>query len=235
MDWYGKTQSHAEWRRDILNKVCTCLCSTLFGGIPDSNSPPRPTRHPVYPTEARLRQKERLKKDKEAGIKPNKRKKVVEEGNDDCGDDISGLGKDAVLLSRDIFIGDDDDSDNEMFLTIPHVLSDGTCDDIFSALVSLCYGKHNAVDLIELCGGSGRISQAAFRRKLESGGNLDLTTQCDLGDPATQDAINHFLYVCCVLVTVLQTNCRTIGKPAYFNAKVNFDTWNNHHQQDLPH
>ena len=67
LDWYGKSQRQAEWRRDTLKKVCTCLCSTLVGGILDSNSSPRPTRHAVYPTEARLRQTERLKKDKEAG------------------------------------------------------------------------------------------------------------------------------------------------------------------------
>ena len=68
-------------------------------------------------------------------------------------------------------------SDTEMFHLIPDALCDGTCDNIFSALVSLCYGKHNAVDLIELCGGAGRISTLAFKRNLESGGNLDLTTQ----------------------------------------------------------
>ena len=50
----------------------------------------------AHPTEARIRQKEKLKKDKEAGIKPRKRKFKVEPGSDDCGDDISGLGKDVA-------------------------------------------------------------------------------------------------------------------------------------------
>ena len=127
-----------------------------------------------------------------------------------------------MLVSRDIVLEyESDESDTELFHTIPEPFSDGTADNVFSAIVSLCDGKHSAVDLIELCGGSGRISQVAFRRHLESGGNLDLTTQCDLGTPATQKAINHYLEQCEVLVTVLQPNCWTVGRPSYFNAKVN--------------
>ncbi len=121
-----------------------------------------------------------------------------------------------------------------MFLQIPTTVQDGTT-NVFSAITSLCYGKHNAVDLLELCGGEGRISQVAFKRGLESGGNLDLVTNCDLGDPATQKAINHYLDTCDVLVTVLQPNCRTVGRLSYYNSKMYTDTWSVHHQEDLPH
>ena len=92
---------------------------------------------------------------------------------------------------------------------MPATIRDGT-GNIFSAIVSLCYGKHNAVGLIELCGGPGRISEVSFQRGLESGGNLDFSTQCDLGDPETQKAINHYLEICYVMVTVLQPNCRSV-------------------------
>ena len=47
----------------------------------------------IYPTEARLKQKARLKEMKGTGIIPTKRIKDIEHGTDDCGDDISGLGK----------------------------------------------------------------------------------------------------------------------------------------------
>ena len=127
-----------------------------------------------FPTEARLRQKEKLKRDKEAGIKPKKRKKIVEPGNDDCGDDLSGLGSDITLLSCDVIpedIHDDsEDSDADLFITPPTPVTDNTT-NIFSAVASLCYGRYNQVDLLELCGGAGRISQVAFRRGLLSGGN----------------------------------------------------------------
>ena len=181
----------------------------------------------AFPTEARLRQKERLKKEKEEGKKPTKRKKTVEAGHDDCGDDISGLGSDVTLLTmdwgpEDVDESDDDDND-EIFLTIPHAPSDGIT-NIYSAVSTLCYGKHNKVDLLELCGGEGRISQVAFRRGLEPGGNLDLVTGCHLGDPATQRAINHYLDVCDVLVTILQPNCRSTGRNSYFNSMMHYDT-----------
>eukprot|EP00974_Lingulodinium_polyedra_P027259 2630522-Lingulodinium_polyedra.AAC.1 len=71
-----------------------------------------------------------------------------------------------------------------------------TITNVFSAVAPLCYGYNNSVDLLELCEGAGRISQVAFSRGLVSGGNLDLTTNCDLGDKATQRAINHDLDAC---------------------------------------
>ena len=37
------------------------------------------------PTEARIAQKARLKKMAEKGEKPERRKQIVEDGNDDCG------------------------------------------------------------------------------------------------------------------------------------------------------
>ena len=107
--------------------------------------------------------------------------------------------------------------------------------NVESIIVYLCYGKYNQVDLLELCGGAGRISQVAFRRNLNSGGNIDLTTGCDLGDPAMQKAINHYLDTCNVLVTILQPNCRSVSKLAYFNATVNHSTWQRHYNEDLPH
>ena len=42
------------------------------------------------PTEARIAQKARLKKMAEEGKKPKRRKQIVEDGHDDCGDDLAG-------------------------------------------------------------------------------------------------------------------------------------------------
>ena len=75
-----------------------------------------PTIHPLmkqaaFPTEGRIKQKERLKKLKEQGIEPTKKKKYTEPGNDDCGLDLSGLGSDIYILSCDVQI--EDISDNE--------------------------------------------------------------------------------------------------------------------------
>ena len=51
-----------------------------------------------------------------------------------------------------------------------------------------------------------------------SGGNLDLVTECDLGDPKIQKAVIHYLYTCFVLVTVLQPSCRFVGSVSGYNA-----------------
>eukprot|EP00959_Pyramimonas_sp_CCMP1952_P335919 7033884-Pyramimonas_sp.AAC.1 len=50
----------------------------------------------ALPTESRIKLKERLNAEKEAGIKLRRIKQHVEDGNDDCGDDLSGLGQDLM-------------------------------------------------------------------------------------------------------------------------------------------
>eukprot|EP00959_Pyramimonas_sp_CCMP1952_P153299 3207089-Pyramimonas_sp.AAC.1 len=64
--------------------------------------------------------------------------------------------------------------------------------DIYSIVATLCYGHNNCVDMLELCGGEGGISELAFPRGLSSGGNLDKTTCVDLGDPSAQRAVDHY-------------------------------------------
>ena len=74
----------------------------------------------ALPTDARLRQKAKLKKDKEAGIKPKKKKFAIEPGNDDCGEDLAGLGTDVALLSQDVIqenMNEDSDEDGHFVHT----------------------------------------------------------------------------------------------------------------------
>eukprot|EP00959_Pyramimonas_sp_CCMP1952_P307695 6440178-Pyramimonas_sp.AAC.1 len=89
--------------------------------------------------------------------------------------------------------------------------------------------------MLELCGGNGGRSQLAFSRGLSSGGNLDKRSFVNLGNRDVQDTAMHYLDVCFVNVVRRQPNCRTIGLPSYFNARVNYDTWYEHHKEDLPH
>jgi hypothetical protein len=284
LDWYGREQERAEWRKTMSSKYIKLVCDTLASTTPtfisciilddvispspipasiaaeieiSDNEPTLSGRSDfrlenneatVYPTEARVRQKERLKTMKAAGLKPKKKPQVIEAGNDDCGDDISGLGADVFLLGFDYMEEDIDssDDDEQLFITIyrdegtvtqpiPHSINDHTT-NVYSAVASLCYGTNGYVDLIELCGGpEGRISQVAFNRGLTSGGNLDIVTGCDLGDPNVQKALFHYLDKCYVLVTVLQPNCRSTGKLSNFNAIHYHDTWDAHHKEDLPH
>ncbi len=264
LDWKGRSEDLYKWKKTTTHTFAELLMKTIMSSpwkqrsqktllnlvdpghriqenncILDNSGSPLPTEstETAFPTESRMKQKVRLKEMKEKGEKPKKKKIYTEPGNDDCGDDLSSLGKDIIYLSYDIF-DDNPDTDIESeelyHLNVPVSIPDGET-NIWSAVATLCYGKHNKVDLVELCGGAGRISTVAFRRGLISGGNLDLVTGCDLGDPATQKAINHYFNVCHVLVAVLQPNCRTTGRNSYYNWYANHGTWKKHHEQDLPH
>ena len=72
-----------------------------------------------------------------------------------------------VLLSCDSIPEYIDDSceDEDMFIQIPTTINANTT-NLFSAVSHLCYGKHNKLDIVEFCGGAGRISQVAFQRGL---------------------------------------------------------------------
>ena len=126
LDWYGRHQTQADWRRKISNKFTKEVCKVLnlqatkptaVHAIQDDMAPPFPITNPssttTLPTDARIRQKERLTKLKEAGLKPNKKPKFTEPGTDDCGDDISGLGPEAIMLSNDVIWETADFSDEE--------------------------------------------------------------------------------------------------------------------------
>ena len=118
----------------------------------------------ALPTESRIKQKEKLKAEKEAGIKPRKIPQKVEPGHDDCGEDLKGLG-DVKAYSSDVPL-DSDSDEEELFLSIPAGTPADTHADVFSIIPALCYGRNNEVDMLELCGGLGGISELAFKRGL---------------------------------------------------------------------
>ena len=55
------------------------------------------------------------------------------------------------------------DEEEDMYISIPTPLGDEHA-DIFSIVSTLCYGSHNCVDMLELCGGEGDISTLASSR-----------------------------------------------------------------------
>ena len=219
----GGDEKSSDWRQKTWNAIIGHVITATAASpemmqlkrsiILDNKAPPSPTcirdASAAFPTDARIRQKAKHDLLKEQGLKPTKKLKTVEAGNDDCGDDLSGLGPDITLFGIDTYDSDISSDDENMFLQIPCTIADGTT-NIYSAVAELCYGHNQSVDLLELCGGEGRTSQVAFRRGLSSGGNVDLTTGCDLGDPQVQKAVKHYLETCNVLVVFLQPNCRTV-------------------------
>ena len=74
----------------------------------------------AYPTDSKVREQEARRAAKEAGheIVRAKRKKFVENHNDDCGEDMSSIGVDTILLNSQ-WIDQCDSTDSEGDLLVP--------------------------------------------------------------------------------------------------------------------
>jgi hypothetical protein len=134
--------------------------------ILDDCSPPSPTciqDAPAFPTDARIRQKEKHALLKAQGLKPKKKPKTVEPG-DDSGNDLTGLGPDITLYGLDTLDSDSDDDEAVLFMKIPRPIADGVT-NVFSAVAELCYGHDNKVDLLEICGGKAGTLPDSFQTR----------------------------------------------------------------------
>ena len=67
------------------------------------------------------------------------------------------------------------------------------------------------VDILEICGGAAGVSRLAVRRRLKSGGNLDLVTGVDLSSQSAVDDLMTYLETHKPLVVVMAPPCTTIG------------------------
>ena len=69
----------------------------------------------------------------------------------------------------------------------------------------------------ELCGGEARVTTLAVRRRLTSGGNFDIITQCDLNEPSCQQEVLEYLRTSKPLVVVVAPTCRPFGPRSHMN------------------
>ena len=187
----------------------------------------------AYPTDSKEREREQRKADKEKGIEHvvKKRKQVVEDHHDDCGEDLGSIVDDLDAFVDDwtdylmTGIGDDVLEDND----------DPICDNLSlfmlwgevpykpeanllvvypsntEELLSFLNAKGDGIDIAEVCGGEARATQLGVRRRLRTGRNFDLVTDFDLTN--SKDA--HFAYQYFVkndvLVAVMAPVCGPYG------------------------
>eukprot|EP00959_Pyramimonas_sp_CCMP1952_P368758 7724129-Pyramimonas_sp.AAC.1 len=111
---------------------------------------------------------------------------MVDDGDDDCGEDLQGLGCGACCT--DVSLGTDSDEDGEAFIALPAGLPVDAHADVFSIIPTVSYGRNNEVDMLELCGGNVGVSHVAFSRGLSPGGNFDKRSYVDFGNKEVQDA-----------------------------------------------
>ena len=190
----------------------------------------------LYPTDERVRWKEQQKIRKSQGIEVKRKVKVIEDHFDDCGTDLSGL--EPTNISEDVLfelelpeaIESDEEEDNwttglttfwmlgsdkvsGLSKTRPRQLTLANIASFFEHIKILPAG----VDVVELCGGEGRVSTIAVRRRCSTGENFDLITNWDLNDANQQRMVLMYLRVHRPLVVVMSPTCRPFRRLGNYN------------------
>ena len=210
-------------------------------GQPDVSASPATN---AYPTDSRERQKDKEKLNKEAGIENFvvKKKKIVEDHHDDCGNSIDSIvtNLDTFHMWDDEESASDSDDENDILDNIQlhlfrggdslwegdiasriHTVSLSSTQELLAVLTRV-KGK---IDIAEVCGGEARTSQVAVRRRLTSGRNFDLVSGCDLTvDKDCYYAMQYFIRNE-VLCAVMSPICGPFGPLGYLNKSINPDTW----------
>ena len=88
---------------------------------------------------------------------------------------------------------------------------------------------------MELCGGAARVSQVCIRRKLHTGGNWDIITDCDLNDPKVQMECLKYIDMVKPLVIVMAPTCTPFGPWANLNYHLNYEAWHASYLLAAPH
>ena len=204
----------------------------------------------AYPTEAREQQKLAAAQAKASGIVvPTKKKKfVIEQHHDDCGESLAGLGIDEAYFCES-------DSDNVLSddeatscITTPDVdftyLScwslHGTEHNVFchqpqhvfimSSVEEICLlasrtGGTWRDDIVEVCGGEHRITTVAVRKRMHTGSRWDLCTGTDLTDPREAMHLKRYLATHKPRIVILQPPCTPFGPWANFNKSQHYSSW----------
>ena len=176
-----------------------------------------------FPTDSKARQNERRRKDKEAGIERVvvKRLKVVEDHHDDCGEDISSLGPLDSLFCQSSSDEEEEDPIVEnltLFCLWGSVTETIDCDrlqcmhfsDWEQSLAALA-SRGEGIDIAEICGGQALTSRVAIRRRLKTGLNFDLVTDCDLTRPRCKAYAWRYFNENQVFIAVMAPVCGPYG------------------------
>jgi hypothetical protein len=183
----------------------------------------------TYPTQAAIRQKER----KAQGLVKH-RKKVVEQHQDDCGDDLSPLSlvsaETTCLMDHvcQLFynpriqcFGCDAD-EPQMFWTDSNSSLPSMC-DVFHARATL---DEPGIDCMELFGGQGTTTYILSKfHGLRTGINFEMMCGVDLSKPADVQYLFAYIKRNKPKVVLLAPPCRGYSKWGHLNRKINYEAW----------
>ena len=202
----------------------------------------------AYPTDSKERQRNQKNADKEQGIERvvKKRKQVVEDHHDDCGEDLQ-----SIVADLDAFV---DDTWTSCLLTeigddVLEDMDDPLCDNITlfmfwgevpykheanllvvypsntEELLALLAARGEGIDVAEVCGGEARTTQLGVRRRLTTGQNFDLVTDFDLSNSKDCHYAYQYFVRNNVLVAVMAPVCGPYGPISTLTRHMYPDTW----------
>ena len=204
-----------------------------------------------FPTEQKLQQRERAKALKASGQEPQavrKRKKVVEQHFDDCGEDLQSLTSaspgnllvESIHVSEDeVSTGDEDSSASMCSLAnayaqwaLPSMMVEGQPSlhkstvlavDIEEMFAILGEPRHRGygVEIVEVCGGNALTSYLCVRRKL----HFELITGADLTKPGVEAKLLAYLDLAKPLVLVMSPVCTPFGPLGQRNYVLHHEAW----------
>ena len=148
-----------------------------------------------YPPTRDYDKKQRHKDFKEKGLKPGKRTKEVEPGNDDCGDDLTGLGNVQMYWSDVCNEDIDTDDDADTYWETPTEPTDTNTPTLYNSC-TLRYSSDMYADLLELRTNDNTISELAFRNELVSGGTASPHTTQPTNSTHIQNPVTRYLDTC---------------------------------------
>ena len=205
-----------------------------------------------FPTEQKLQQRERARARLAQGLEPRavqKRKKVIEQHFDDCGENLQSLDGQipSNLLVESVLASDEESlsgTDSEVRAlanayaqwALPSTVVEGQpalhknstlavdIEEMFTILSDPGH-KSYGVEIVEVCGGNALTSYLCVRRKLHSGHCFELITGTDLTDPKVQAQVLSYLDLARPMVIVMSPICTPFGPLGHRNYILHRDAW----------
>ena len=230
-------------------------------GSPAEDANEHDPNHELYPTESRVKQKEKEKAHKEqTGEKyvPKKRPVVIQPGDDDCGEDDSSILEDTgeVFHYSDVppppkpytfrqiknFLTYFEGNYNPSSRLFGSGASD-LCpfhqqkfDSMTSFLTSHCSTNHGQyTDVFELCGGSARVSiMLVTRRHITKGPNFDIVVGIDLHDRKEIEGLWIYMRTRKPACGIISTPCTGLKGFSGLNRAIHREGWDRSRYLSVP-
>ena len=210
-----------------------------------------PEQQASFPTDQKIQQKQQRQELHAQGhsVHTRKRKKVVEQHFDDCGDDLSSLALATHEFLVECSSGSEDEGvlDEAVSWITPQLnlsvtwgwqgsavagppevhretMLATTLEEMYLILSNPSHMSWG-VEIVELCGGQALTTYLCVRRRLQGGHCFELITGCDLTDATTQRKVIGYLDVAKPLVVVMSPICAPFGPLGARNQVLNHDAW----------